>query len=77
MNSRRVMLVVSGVLTLLTVTGQAQDQAGEVYTAPRTSFGHPDLQGIWQVVNAAVWNIQDHTACLLYTSDAADDMQWC
>ncbi len=62
MNSRRVMLVVSGVLTLLTVTGQAQDQAGEVYTAPRTSFGHPDLQGIWQVVNAAVWNIQDHTA---------------
>ena len=62
MNSRRVMLVVSGVLMLLAVTGQAQDQAGEVYTAPRTSFGHPDLQGIWQVVNAAVWNIQDHTA---------------
>jgi hypothetical protein len=28
----------------------------------RTAEGHPDLQGVWQAVNTAVWNIQDHPA---------------
>jgi len=32
------------------------------YTPPRTKDGHPDLQGIWQVLNTAAWNIQDHNA---------------
>ena len=32
----------------------------ETYRAPRTPDGHPDLQGVWQAVNTAVWNIQDH-----------------
>jgi len=32
------------------------------YTPPRTSDGHPDIQGIWQVLNTAVWDIQDHGA---------------
>ena len=22
--------------------------------------GHPDLQGVWQVLNAAAWNVEDH-----------------
>ena len=26
--------------------------------------GRPDLQGIWQVLNTAAWDIQDHTAQL-------------
>ena len=26
---------------------------------PRTASGHPDLQGIWQVLNTAAWDIQD------------------
>ena len=46
---------------LIAATGQTQAQSGD-YTAPRTSFGDPDLQGIWQTMNTAVWNIQDHTA---------------
>lgn len=25
------------------------------YSVPRTSFGHPDLTGIWQTANTAVW----------------------
>ncbi|MBI3050138.1 MAG: hypothetical protein HYY76_17705 [Acidobacteria bacterium] len=31
---------------------------------PRTSEGRPDLQGIWQVLNTAAWNIEDHSADL-------------
>jgi hypothetical protein len=29
---------------------------------PRTSAGRPDLSGIWQVMNTADWDIQDHQA---------------
>jgi hypothetical protein len=29
---------------------------------PRTAEGHPDLSGIWQVMNTAEWDIQDHQA---------------
>ena len=31
-------------------------------TLPRTSDGKPDLSGIWQVMNTAAWDIQDHSA---------------
>jgi len=31
-------------------------------TLPRTPDGKPDLSGIWQVMNTAAWDIQDHTA---------------
>jgi len=33
---------------------------GGTYSAPRTSFGHPDLEGVWQVRNTANWDLQDH-----------------
>jgi hypothetical protein len=29
---------------------------------PRTAAGTPDLSGVWQAVNTAAWNIQDHVA---------------
>ena len=31
-------------------------------TLPRTPDGKPDLSGIWQVMNTAAWDIQDHNA---------------
>ena len=38
--------------------------AGETatYRAPRTADGRPDLNGIWQALNTANWDIQDHSA---------------
>ena len=32
------------------------------YRAPRTSDGKPDLNGIWQALNTANWDIQEHPA---------------
>jgi len=37
--------------------GQAQ-----AYKAPRTADGKPDLNGIWEALNTANWDIQDHAA---------------
>ena len=38
--------------------------AAQTYTPSRTPDGQPDLQGIWQVLNTAAWDIQDHGARL-------------
>jgi hypothetical protein len=34
----------------------------EAYKAPRTADGKADLNGIWQVLNTANWDIQEHAA---------------
>ena len=53
------------ILAMLAATSaMAQQNSGAEYTAPRTPFGHPDLQGIWQVLNTAVWDIEDHSGRL-------------
>jgi len=39
----------------------AQNQAANV---PRASDGKPDLSGVWQTLNTAAWDIQDHSASL-------------
>jgi hypothetical protein len=44
-------------LTPATVEGQAT-----TYKAPRTADGKPNLNGIWQAMNTANWDLQDHAA---------------
>ena len=51
---------VAGAVLLMTASqtaGQSSD-----YRAPRTSDGVPDLNGIWQAIGTAHWNLQDHAA---------------
>jgi hypothetical protein len=42
----------------------AAAQTSGAYTPPRTKDGQPDLQGIWQVLNTAAWDLEDHGATL-------------
>src|SRR5437667_1608816 len=41
---------------------QTPPAAIQARTLPRTPDGKPNLSGIWQVMNAASWDIQDHAA---------------
>src|SRR6202041_2613690 len=43
---------------LLTAIATAQTP----YKAPRAADGKPDLNGIWQALNTANWDIQGHAA---------------
>jgi hypothetical protein len=58
-------VAVAGGLWVATIptAGQAPAATGQfpAYRAPRLD-GHPDLNGIWQAVTSANWDIQDHDA---------------
>ena len=60
---RDVVLVIStGVVVAIfaLAVGPTSGQAPAGYRAPRTGDGRPNLNGIWQAVNTANWNIQSH-----------------
>ncbi|MBI4888845.1 MAG: hypothetical protein HY824_17230 [Acidobacteria bacterium] len=44
-----------------TMRSQAEGQTPAV-SVPRTADGKPDLNGIWQAIGTANWNLQDHQA---------------
>ncbi len=46
-------------LLLTALMALAQTNA---YKAPRDGYGHPNLNGIWQAMNTANWDIQGHAA---------------
>ena len=55
-------LAMAGVAAVLLLTaGQAAGQSS-TYQAARTADGVPDLNGIWQAIGTAHWDIQDHPA---------------
>jgi hypothetical protein len=40
----------------------ARSGEGQTFTAPRTASGQPDLNGFWQALNTAHWDLEPHTA---------------
>ena len=59
MRYRFASVVLAAFLTFPSTRAVAQAPA-----AQRTADGKPNLQGIWQVLNTAAWDIQDHAARL-------------
>src|SRR4029434_8767663 len=51
-------------LTLLCAAIPSVGRAQARSDIPRGPDGKPDLSGIWQVLNSAAWDIQDHAASL-------------
>ena len=52
-------MIAVAVLSVAPISATAQ-----VSAVPRTPDGKPNLQGLWQVLNTAAWDIQDHSARL-------------
>jgi len=52
-----ILITAFGALTVLRVAGQTA-------STPRAQEGRPNLNGIWQALNTAAWDIQDHQAQL-------------
>lgn len=53
---------VASALVVLAAALSVSAAAQEAYSPPRTADGRPDLNGIWQALNNANWNIEDHAA---------------
>lgn len=48
--------------TMLYLPEPSQAQQAKAYKAPRTKDGKPDLNGIYQALNEANWNIEPHSS---------------
>ena len=57
-----IVATVVGICGLASAPVAAQTSPTTPYAPPRTPDGHPDLQGVWQVLNTAAWNLEDHQA---------------
>ena len=56
-------VLVAAMVTMAPLQNWAQTTP-PVYAAPRMPGGEPNLQGIWQALNTAAWDIEDHGARL-------------
>jgi hypothetical protein len=62
---RDVVLVISTAVVVAIfalIVSPTAGQAPTGFRAPRAADGHPDLNGIWQAVNTANWDLESHGA---------------
>jgi hypothetical protein len=52
-------LIIAG-FALACMRATEQPDAQSSYSPSRTTRGEPDLQGVWQALNSAAWNLEDH-----------------
>jgi len=52
----------AGVVLVSVSVVSTQQPAARAYRAPRAPDGHPNLNGIWQAMNTAHWDIEAHSA---------------
>jgi len=50
------------VIAALQIGATPASGQGDLYKAPRTADGKPNLNGIWQALNTANWDLQTHAA---------------
>jgi hypothetical protein len=62
MTVTRVTVIVAASSWLALAVTTAAGQAPAAYRAPRTADGKPNLNGIWQAMNTANWDIEAHAA---------------
>jgi hypothetical protein len=55
-------IVAAALITAIQLSVMATARGAETYQAPRTADGKPNLNGIWQALNTANWDIQEHAA---------------
>ena len=62
--SRLLFAIVATAIAVVAVVGirPSMGQSRDSYKAPRTADGKPDLNGIWQALNTANWDIEEHSA---------------
>ncbi|MDP6536310.1 MAG: hypothetical protein QGG02_08320 [Gammaproteobacteria bacterium] len=51
-----------GLVAVLLAASSALAQTNDSYTAPRAWDGNPDINGVWQAIGTAHWDLQDHQA---------------
>jgi hypothetical protein len=72
---RTAVVIATTAVAIATLWGTATSVAGQAgqpfvgqnvlpagYKAPRTTDGQPDLNGFWQALNSANWDVEDHGA---------------
>ena len=59
----KLICVLAGLASMAMIAAvQAAPAAPRAYVAPRGAGGHPDMNGVWEVMNTANWDIEPHAA---------------